>query len=128
MNDLSIMTSTPHLEIKTSNAGLFRKLQEPRTTRVPPQDYSGLDIKNLEQIEAKARDFEAVYLAEMMKPLFESVEVDPLFGGGKAEEIYRGMMVQEYGKKIAETNSIGLADFVKGELIRIQQEAQDGKQ
>lgn len=128
MSNLSIMTSASHLKIKTSGASLFEKLQEPRTTHVPPQDYSALDIKNLEQIETKARDFEAVYLAEMMKPLFESVEVDPLFGGGKAEEIYRGMMVQEYGKKIAETNSIGLADFVKGELIRIQQEAQHGKQ
>lgn len=127
MSELSIMTSATGLGISKSETALFRKLQEQRTTQVPPQDYSGLEIKNLEQIEAKARDFEAVYLAEMMKPLFESVDVDPLFGGGKSEEIFRGMMVQEYGKKIAETNSIGLADFVKGELIRIQQEAQHGK-
>lgn len=128
MNELSLMTSAPHLGISKSDTALFKKLQEQRTTQVPPQDYSNLEIKNLEQIEAKARDFEAVYLAEMMKPLFESVDVDPLFGGGKSEEIFRGMMIQEYGKKIAETNSVGLADFVKSELIRIQQEAQHGKQ
>jgi hypothetical protein len=37
------------------------------------------------------------------------------------------MLIQEYGKKIAQTGSIGLADFVKKELIRIQQETSHDK-
>ncbi|MBI1327373.1 MAG: flagellar biosynthesis protein FlgJ [Alphaproteobacteria bacterium] len=71
-------------------------------------------------VESAAQDFEAVMIAEMLKPMLETVEVDSMFGGGKGEEIFRGMMVQEYGKMIAKTGGIGIADHVKAELIRQQ--------
>ena len=37
------------------------------------------------EMDTVARDFEAVFLTEMMRPMFESVEVDSMFGGGRAE-------------------------------------------
>ncbi|NCC22980.1 MAG: flagellar biosynthesis protein FlgJ [Alphaproteobacteria bacterium] len=82
------------------------------------------EIKNIKAIEDSAREFEAVFLSAMLKPIFEQIEVDGLFGGGKGEEVFRGMMVQEYGKMIAQTGTIGIADQVKAELIRIQEDAQ----
>lgn len=82
-------------------------------------------LKNGAQIEEAAKEFEAVFLAEMLKPMFEGVkEPDPLFGGGKGEEIFNGFMVQEYGKIMAERGGIGIAEYVKAELIRIQEEMQ----
>ncbi len=76
-----------------------------------------------EQIEEAAKDFEAVFLSAMLKPIFDQIEVDSNFGGGKGEEMFRGIMVQEYGKMISRTNSIGIAEHVKEELLRIQEEA-----
>ena len=136
MNPLT-MTPTPGSPALTigQNTGIGMKqaensyakaLQTPRSDTVPFEKIDPSKIKNYDQIDAKAREFEAVFLAEMMKPMFESVDVDPLFGGGQAEDIFRGMQVQEYGKQIAETKGIGLADFVKRELIRIQQNTQEG--
>lgn len=125
MSEISLMTSPATL--KTAENSYYGKLKTPRTSEVPPAEYDPSKIKNYAQIEAKAKEFEAVFISEMMKPMFESVEVDPMFGGGNSEEIFRGMLTQEYGKKIAETKSIGVADFVKRELIRIQQETQHGK-
>lgn len=126
MNPLSMTSTTPSLTMKASDMSFMEQLQSQKTDKTPPRTYPD-DIKNLESIEERALDFEAVFLSEMMKPLFESIDVDPLFGGGRGEEIYRSMMVQEYGKKIAEHKSIGLADYVKNELIRIQEEANNGK-
>ena len=62
-------------------------------------------------------------MTEMLKPMFAELKPDPRFGGGKGEEIFSGMMLQEYGKMMAETRSLGIADAVKAELIRMQDTA-----
>jgi Rod binding domain-containing protein len=85
-----------------------------------------LSDKDMEKFDAAAKDFEAMFVAEMMKPMFEGIEPDPRFGGGKGEEIFQGMMLQEYGKMIAETGQLGIAETVKAELIRMQSEADNG--
>ncbi|MBK6897083.1 MAG: rod-binding protein [Alphaproteobacteria bacterium] len=79
--------------------------------------------KNAKKIDEVAQEFEAVFITEMMKPMFEGLSTDETFGGGKGEEIFRGILLQEYGKKIAQTHSIGLSAQLKAELLR-QQEMQ----
>lgn len=74
------------------------------------------------QLEAAAKDFEAMFMTEMLKPMFEAMKPDPRFGGGKGEEVFRGFMLQEYGKLMADRGGIGIADAVKQELIRLQGE------
>jgi Rod binding domain-containing protein len=78
--------------------------------------------KDMARINEVAKDFEAMFMTEMLKPMFAELKVDARFGGGKGEEIFRGFMLQEYGKLIAERGEIGIADAVKGELIRMQSE------
>lgn len=78
---------------------------------------------DLEKAEKAAQEFEAVFIAEMLKPMFEGIKHDGMFGGGKGEEIFHGMMVQEYGSMLAQTGGIGIADEVKATMIRMQQEA-----
>ena len=68
-----------------------------------------------------AEDFEAVYLAQMLAPMFETLSTDGMFGGGSGEDIYRSLMVQEYGKAIARSGGIGIADQVERELLRVQE-------
>lgn len=78
-------------------------------------------LENLEKIEEAAQDFEAMFISEMMKPMFEGIETAAPFGGGKGEEIFRSLMLQEYGKEMAKTGQLGIAEHVKQELIRIQE-------
>jgi Rod binding domain-containing protein len=73
------------------------------------------------QIEKVAKEFESVFISQMLAPMFESVEVDETFGGGTGEEMYRSLMVEEYGKLIAKTGGVGIADQVKAELLRLQE-------
>lgn len=77
----------------------------------------------MEKVEEAARDFEAMFLTEMLKPMFESVGVNKMFGGGKGEEIYRSFMTDEYGKMLSQTGNIGIADLVKEQLIEMQARA-----
>lgn len=76
------------------------------------------------QIRAAAEDFEAVFLSEMLRPMFENLQVDGLLGGGSAERIYQSFMVQEYGKSMAKAGDIGIADMVERELLKMQEVAQ----
>lgn len=79
-------------------------------------------IKNIGAINKAAKDFEATFISQMMKPMFKEVnKPDPMFGGGKGEQVFNDMMVQQYGKLMAERGGFGIADKVKAELIRIQE-------
>ena len=77
-------------------------------------------VRDEKQLNAVAKDFEAMFMTEMMKPMFEGIKPDKLFGGGKTEEVFKGILLQEYGKIMSETGQLGIADAVKAELIRIQ--------
>lgn len=81
-----------------------------------------LDAKTLGKIDKASKDFEANFMAEMMKPMFAGIKVDENFGGGKGEEVFHDFLVQEYGKKMAERGDLGIATMVRDQLIR-QQEA-----
>ncbi len=126
MNPLSMTLTQTGPALKQAETSYSQTLRTPRSDDVPLEKIDPSQIPNYAHIEAKAKEFEAVFLAEMMKPMFETVDVDPLFGGGQGEEVFRSMQIQEYGKQIAEQKGIGLADFVKRELIRIQQNSQEG--
>lgn len=70
------------------------------------------------------QEFEALFLSEMLAPVFESIDSDGMFGGGQGEEIYRSLMVQEYGKAIAQGGGVGIADMVQREILKMQENQQ----
>ncbi len=84
------------------------------------------NAKKEADIAEAAKDFEAMFVTEMMKPMFEGLEVDEQFGGGKGEEVFRGMMLEEYGKMMAESGQIGIADSIKAQLLSMQEVARTG--
>jgi len=77
---------------------------------------------NKEALREAAQDFEAVFISQMIKPMFETLPTDTMFGGGQAETIYRGLMVEEYGKAVAKGGGIGIADSVYRELLKLQEQ------
>ena len=78
---------------------------------------------NTDAIDAAAREFEAVMLATMLKPIFESVSISEPFGGGQGEAMWKGMLVEEYAKEMVASGGIGIADEVRAELLRAQEAA-----
>ncbi|MBF0392532.1 MAG: rod-binding protein [Alphaproteobacteria bacterium] len=74
-----------------------------------------------EGVKKAAQDFEAVFLAQMLGHMFEGIETDGIFGGGHGEQMFRSMMVDEYGKQMARRGGIGLADHIEREMLKMQE-------
>jgi Rod binding domain-containing protein len=79
---------------------------------------SSLDRKAMYR---KAVEFEAIYLAEMLKPMFEDLQAATPFDGGFGEDVWRSMQLQEFGKAIAGNGGVGLADAVYADLLAAQE-------
>lgn len=79
---------------------------------------SSLDRKAMHR---KAVEFEAIYLAEMLKPMFEDLQAAAPFDGGFGEDVWRSMQLQEFGQAIAKSGGVGLADAVYADLLAAQE-------
>ena len=43
------------------------------------------------------------------------------FSGGNGENVFNSLLIQEYGKSIAQSGGIGLADNIERQLISLQE-------
>jgi len=77
--------------------------------------------ENLRQAKKVSEDFEAVFLSQMLQPMFENIEAVKPFGGSPSEKMWRTMQVDEYGKAITKAGGIGIADAVFREIIKTQE-------
>lgn len=73
------------------------------------------------QMRETAESFEAVFISQMLAPMFEGLETDSNFGGGHAETIFRSIQLEEMGKAIAKSGGIGIADSVYREMLKSQE-------
>ncbi|MCC7015691.1 MAG: rod-binding protein [Rhodospirillales bacterium] len=76
---------------------------------------------NEEQARKIARDFESFFLSQMLQPMFREVTPESPFAGGAGEDAWRSFQVDEYGKTIARTGGIGIADMVYREILKAQE-------
>ena len=97
------------------------------TQLLPPNASAGLGAARTDAsagrkvMHRQAIEFEAVYLAQMLKPMFEGLEAAAPFGGGFGEDVWRSMQLQEFGEAIAKGGGVGLANAVYGELLAAQE-------
>ena len=71
-----------------------------------------------------AEAFEASFLAQMLKPMFEGLKTDGMFGGGQGEETWRSFMIEAMAKQTVQAGGIGLADQVVAQMLRMQEQSQ----
>ncbi|MEM9099179.1 MAG: rod-binding protein [Pseudomonadota bacterium] len=67
------------------------------------------------EMERAAIEFEAVFLAEMLRHSGLGQARDA-FGGGAGEEAFSGMMTREWARSLAEKGGIGLAERLLQDL------------
>ncbi len=68
-----------------------------------------------------AQDFEAFFMTRMMESMFDGISTEGMFGGGQAEKIYRSLLLNEYGKVMAKTGSVGISDDIMNTIIQMQE-------
>lgn len=83
-----------------------------------PTDVSG--VKTRAEAEAVAQQFERMFIAEMLQPMFSGIETDGPFGGGTGEDVFRPMLLDQYADAVAKAGGVGIADAVLKEILRLQ--------
>ncbi|MEI7609729.1 MAG: rod-binding protein [Rhodospirillaceae bacterium] len=71
-------------------------------------------------IHKSAAEFESSALGQLLGFMTQNVEVDPTFGGGHGEEMFRDMLNTEYGKMLHKGGRTGIAAQVERQLLRAQ--------
>lgn len=89
-----------------------------QANQVPPQIGRVDSVKKAREV---AENFEAVFIGQMLQPMFASINPEPPFGGGHSEKIWQSMMVDEIGKSMAKSGGIGIADSIQREILRMQE-------
>lgn len=68
-----------------------------------------------------AREFESMFLSQMLASMFSESEENPLFDDNESSEVFKGMMIEQYATQIARSGGIGIASYVEKELLRLQE-------
>lgn len=83
-------------------------------------------LKNGQSVDKAAQDFEAMFLSQMLSHMWEGVEVDPNFGGGHGEEMFRSMMIEQQGKLMVRAGGVGIARQIKEAMLHMQEHSDRG--
>ncbi len=93
------------------------------TPTAPTATGAGSTLSDAQRARIKktADDFEASFLSEMFKPMFEGLSTDGPFGGGEAEGTWRSFMIDAMAKQTVKAGGIGLSNVVMSEMIKMQE-------
>jgi len=86
-----------------------------RTTMERPLAH-GAPSGQPDKLKEACRDFEAIFLKQMLSAMKKTVDKSELINGGMAEDIFDDMLYDEYAKIMAKTGSFGLADMMFRQL------------
>lgn len=79
--------------------------------------------QSMAAMKKSATDFEAVFVSQMFSQMFDGVSTDGMFGGGHGEEMFRSVLIDEYGKQVAKHGGLGIGDAVLRTMIATQEKA-----
>jgi len=72
-------------------------------------------------VRKAAEEFESQFMSQMLTQMWQGISTDGYFGGGNGEEMFRGLMLNEYGKQIAKTGGLGIANMVQETMLKMQE-------
>jgi len=85
---------------------------------VPTMPGKGADLAT---IKKTAQQFEGTFITQFMSEMFSGISTDGPTGGGQGEEMFRSLMLDEYGKQFAAQGGFGLANAVQREMLKMQE-------
>ncbi len=73
-------------------------------------------LKAAARIDSVAKDFESVFLSQLMKQMRQSLDSGGMFGTGTGD-VHGGLFDFFMGKHLADAGGIGVAGYVQNQLI-----------
>ena len=72
-------------------------------------------------LETIAKDFESIFVFQMLDAMYAGLPTDGAFGGGQGEQMFRSLMNEEIAKSISASGGFGIAQAVHRELLTLQE-------
>jgi peptidoglycan hydrolase FlgJ len=76
---------------------------------------------NVAKAVKSAKEFESVFISQFLGSMFSGISTDGPTGGGQGEEMFRSLMIDQYGKAIEQRGGFGLAAAVQRQLLKHQE-------
>jgi len=85
-------------------SSIARKLES-----ISSGDKAGSREEKLKQLKETAKDFESIFVHNLMKSMRQTVQKTNLISGGNAENIYQDMLDENYSKIVSKRADFGIA-------------------
>jgi len=95
----------------SSDISAFDTTQAP--IKLPP-----LHAPNAASAAKVGKQFEAQFVSQMFQHMFEGIKTDGIFGGGSGEEMFRSLLIDEYGKMVANREGVSGRGFGIGTAVQ----------
>jgi Rod binding domain-containing protein len=76
---------------------------------------------NSQAVGRTAKEFESVFISQFLGSMFAGISSDGPTGGGSGEDMFRSLMIDQYGKSIEQRGGFGLAAAVQRQLLKHQE-------
>ena len=86
-----------------------------------PLPVSPKATANAAKADAASKEYEAIFISQFLGSMFSGIQTDSLTGGGQGEEMFRSLMINEYGKNIEQRGGFGIAAQMKAQLLKHQE-------
>ncbi|SDR37024.1 rod-binding protein [Pseudovibrio sp. Tun.PSC04-5.I4] len=82
---------------------------------------SRVSAKTNDALMEKAKEFESVFLNEMLQNMFTGLENGGTFGTEEGSDAWKSMLINEYANTLSQSGGIGLASTVHSQLLQLQE-------
>ncbi|RUT33134.1 hypothetical protein EMQ25_08405 [Arsenicitalea aurantiaca] len=79
------------------------------------------------RMRKQAEELEGVFLNTLVKEMFAGLDTEGAFGGGFAEDTWRGIQTEQIANAMAQAGGIGLADQIMSSLLQTQEHGQQSR-
>ena len=84
----------------------------------PPARLPAMHAMDKAAAAKVGKQFEAQFVSQMFQHMFEGIKTDGLFGGGSGEEMFRSLLIDEYGKMVANREGVSGRGFGIGAAVQ----------
>lgn len=83
-------------------------------------------MKSKDKVENLAREFESIFMNQMLKAMRQTIPKNEMINGGHAEDIYSSLLDEEFSRRMAYTQQGGISQSLAKQLNMVIEE-QSGK-
>jgi len=85
-------------------------------TKLDNLKKTSIKAKEEKKLQEACKDFEALFINQLMKEMRKTVKKSGFIDGGNAEKIFQSMLDEKYSETMAESGDLGLGQMMFRQL------------